>query len=322
MRIVFMGTPQFAVLPLQELIREGYEVVAVVTQPDRPVGRKRVLTPSPVKKVALELGIPVLQPEKIRQPEAVSELARFAPDLIVTAAYGQILPKTVLELPRLGCINIHASLLPLYRGGAPVHYAIMNGETESGVTIMYMAEGLDTGDMISKVIVPIQPADDTGTMLDKLTVAGARLLMETIPGLVAGEIQAIPQDHGKATYAPTIKREDEQIDWHASAEQIHNHVRALSPQPGAFTLWAGEVLKIRGTVCESATDSHTDTLDDLMPGTVLSCSAQGIRVLTGDGILRLETIQPSGKKAMPVEQFVRGSHIEVGTILGENKGAN
>lgn len=315
MKIVFMGTPQFAVLPLQELIRNGYEVVAVVTQPDRPVGRKRVLTPSPVKEAALELGIPVFQPEKIRRPEAVAELQQYAPDLIITAAYGQLLPKSVLDLPRLGCINIHASLLPHYRGGAPVHYAIMNGETVSGVTIMYMAEGLDTGDMISKIEVPIEEADHTGSLLDKLTVAGASLLIKTLPALAAGELTAEPQNDDEATYAPTIKREDERIDWSRSAVDIHNLVRALTPEPGAFTLWDGEVLKIRGTTL-SLPESLPLYEENLEPGTVLQCAEEGIAVSTGKGIIVLKRLQPAGKKAMEVEQFARGSRIQEGTILG------
>lgn len=323
MKIVFMGTPEFAVLPLRTLIENDYNVVAVVTQPDRPQGRKRTLTPSPVKVEAMERGIPVLQPEKIRDVNSVAELQRYAPDLIVTAAYGQILPKSILMMPSLGCINIHASLLPQYRGGAPVHYAIMNGETVSGITIMYMAEGLDTGDMISKVEVPIGDMDNTGTMLDKLSEAGAQLLLDTLPQLRAGTVQAIPQNHEEATYAPTIRRDDERINWQRSAVEIHNQVRALTPEPGAFTLWNGEVLKIRHTRLAVSTEGgnahvlpSSKVSHNQAPGTVLQCSEDGIAVSTGQGVLMITSLQPAGKKTMDVSQFIRGTRIPEGTVLG------
>lgn len=325
MKIVFMGTPEFAVLPLRTLVKEGYEVVAVVTQPDRPQGRKRILTPSPVKEEAVCHGIPVLQPEKIRNEDAIQQLRKFSPDLIVTAAYGQILPKSVLQLPRLGCINLHASLLPKYRGGAPVHYAIMNGEKKTGVTIMYMAEGLDTGDMISKVELPIYEDDHTGTLLARLSEAGAALLMETLPGLAAGTVTAVAQNNDEATYAPTIKREDERINWSRSASAIHNQVRALTPEPGAFTLWNGDVLKIRGTrLAVGDGDNHLPADQEVPePGTVLHSAAAGIAVMTGDGVLMLTNLQPAGKKTMDAEQFIRGSRMKEGTVLGADaKGAS
>lgn len=212
-RMVFMGTPDFAVPSLQTLVREGYRVAGVVTQPDRPRGRKRELTPPPVKVAAMELGLPVFQPERLRNPENVRRLLEWKPDLIVTAAYGQILPREILETPRYGCINVHASLLPKYRGGAPIHHALIRGEKETGVTIMYMVEALDAGDMLAHRSIPIEEADDVGTLHDKLARVGAQLLRETVPALLEGRVQPVPQDDSQATYAPNIRREDERIDW-------------------------------------------------------------------------------------------------------------
>jgi len=308
MKIVFMGTPEFAVPSLQMLLSEGYNVAAVVSQPDRPKGRKRLLTPTPVKEVAIENGIPVLQPMKLRSPESVDELAKLQPDLIVTAAYGQILPKAVLDLPRLGCINVHGSLLPEYRGGAPIQRSIMNGETVTGVTIMYMAEGLDTGDMISRVEVPITDEDTAGTMFEKLSIAGANLLRETLPELIAGRIEAVKQDDSLATYSPNLTREDERIDWSRSSRDIFNQVRGLVPWSGGFTLWQDEVFKVWSCrVSASASDA--------VPGTVLACDTNGIEVKTGDGSIILTQVQPAGKKAMDASEFVRGGKMTKGTIL-------
>lgn len=315
MNIIFMGTPDFAVPSLQALLEEGYNVTTVVTQPDRPKGRKRVLTPPPVKVEAEKHGIPVLQPEKLRQADSVELLRQLKPDLIVTAAYGQILPKAVLDLPQYGCINIHASLLPKYRGGAPIHHAVLRGEATTGVTIMYMAVGLDTGDMISRVELPIEDTDTTGTLFEKLSIAGSELLKRTLPDLLAGRIQAVPQNEADAIYSPNIRREDELIDWSRSAVEIWNQVRGLNPFPGAYTLWNGEVMK----VWESANPKETTSrsfAEAPAPGTVLGSSEHGIEVMTGEGTLWLTHIQPSGKKAMPVSEFIRGVQIAVGTTFG------
>lgn len=314
MKIVFMGTPDFAVPALRALLDDGYNVVAVVTQPDRPKGRKRVLTPTPVKEEALKHGLTVLQPEKLRQAESVEQIRSLAPDLIITAAYGQILPKSILDMPELGCINVHASLLPKYRGGAPIHYAVMRGEQVTGVTIMYMDVGLDTGDMISSVEVPITEQDTTGSMFAKLSLAGAELLRKTLPDLIAGRIQAVPQNEAEAIYSPNITREDERIDWSKPARDIFNQVRGLNPFPGAFTTWNGDVLKV--WQCKPPVSAEW-AAGNAKPGTVLRADADGIAVQTGDGVLILTTIQPAGKKAMEVEQFLRGSAIERGTALGE-----
>lgn len=310
MKIVFMGTPQFAVPSLQALLAAGHDVVAVVTQPDRPVGRKRVLTPPPVKQVAVESAIPVFQPERLRTSDTVDAIATLQPDLIVTAAYGQILPKTLLDVPRLGCINVHGSLLPHYRGGAPIQRSIMNGEAVTGVTIMYMAEGLDTGDMISRVEVPIEPADNAGTMFMKLSVAGAQLLMETLPSIEQGTAVATPQNEQEATYAPNLTRADEQIDWLKSAQAIVNQVRGLAPMAGAFTLLHGEAFKIWGcgAVAEQASQAEA--------GAVVEVTTEAFYVQTGSGVLKVEHVQPAGKKAMPARDWLKGARLQVGTVFG------
>lgn len=310
-QIVFMGTPEFAVASLRTLIQEGYEIAAVVTQPDRPVGRKRVLTPTPVKAEALQHGLTVWQPEKLRTSDTVDDIRALQPDLIVTAAYGQILPKAVLDIPRLGCINVHGSLLPKYRGGAPIQRSIMNGETVTGVTIMYMAEGMDTGDMISRVEVPIGADDNAGTMFAKLSEAGADLLRRTLPDIIAGRVEAVPQPHDEATYAPNLKREDERIDWTRPAEHIANQVRGLVPFSGAFTTWNGEVFKVWACRPEPAAAGEAAAA----PGTVLAAGTDSLRIQTGQGILSLLEVQPAGKKAMPASEFLRGGKMEQGMVL-------
>lgn len=311
MKIVFMGTPAFAVPSLQMLVEEGYEVVAVVTQPDRPQGRKKTLVPTPVKEAALALGLPVLQPERLRRPEAVAELAAYEPDLIVTAAYGQILPKSVLDLPVNGCVNVHGSLLPKYRGGAPIQRCIINGETVTGVTLMYMAEGLDTGDMISRVEVPIGDEDTSGMLFEKLSLAGRDLLKAEMPRLAGGRLEATPQDDNEATYAPNLTREDERIDWSLDSRSIYNQIRGLVPFSGAFTLWNGETFKVW-----SAAKPVEKSGGSAESGTVLTLNEHGVEVKTGDGTLLLTTVQPAGKKAMSAGDFSRGATMKPGTVLG------
>lgn len=315
MKIVFMGTPEFAVPSLQMLLDEGYEVVAVISQPDRPKGRKKLLTPTPVKELALAKGLAVLQPLKLRSPEAVAEVVKLQPDMIVTAAYGQILPKSILDLPRYGCINVHGSLLPRYRGGAPIQRSIMNGEDVTGVTIMYMAEGLDTGDMISRVEVPIGEEDTAGTMFEKLSAAGASLLKETLPELIAGRITAEKQNDADSTYASNLTREDERIDWTRSSRDIYNQVRGLVPWSGCFTLWNDEVFKVWSCRLPQQLGKTSAAGSDQLPGTVLDLGNTGIEVKTGDGSLWLTQVQPAGKKAMDVSEFIRGGKMTKGTIL-------
>lgn len=309
-----MGTPDFATQSLEALITNGYQVVGVVTQPDRPVGRKRVLTPPPVKELALRHGLPVYQPEKIRESEAVqSVLDATRPDLIVTAAYGQILPVSLLEAPKHGCINIHASLLPKYRGGAPIHASIINGEKETGVTIMYMVQALDAGDMISKVIVPIEERDTAASMFEKLATAGADLLIETLPKLLKGEITPEPQNHEEATFAPNIKRENERLDWNKSAREIYNQVRGMNSWPVAFTTFEGKVWKVWwAEVVELAGQLAT-------PGTIIGRTEDGLIIACGAGSIILKEIQPEGKKRMSVYDFLRGAGAAIasGSKVGE-----
>ncbi len=312
-RIVFMGTPDFSVPVLQQLIKDNYEVVGVVTQPDRPVGRKRVLTPPPVKVEATKHHIPVFQPVKIRETEAYEEILALNPDLIVTAAFGQILPKEILEAPKYGCINVHASLLPELRGGAPIHYAIMEGKEKTGVTIMYMVEKLDAGDMLSKVEVPIEEKDHVGTMHDKLSIAGAKLLSETIPSLLEGKLTAVKQNESGVTFAPNIKRELEKIDWTKTGEEIYNHIRGLHPWPVAYTTLNSAVMKVWWGEKQAVDGSA-------IPGEIIRKERDGLVIATGNQTaIKITDLQLSGKKRMTGEQFINGagSNVELGTKLGE-----
>lgn len=312
-RIVFMGTPDFSVPVLERIIADGYEVVAVVTQPDRPVGRKRILTPPPVKVAALKHGIPVLQPEKIREQEELEKVFAFNPELLVTAAFGQILPKELLEFPVYGCINVHASLLPELRGGAPIHYAIMQGKAKTGVTIMYMVERLDAGDMISKVEVTIDELDHTGSLHEKLSIAGSKLLSETLPKLLAGETKAEPQIESLATFARNIKREQELIDWSKSGREIYNHIRGLHPWPVAYTTLEGATVKIWwGTPIENTESTG-------IPGEIVKVEKDGFFVQTGDlTSIKITDLQLAGKTRVKAEELLRSNHpFQVGTILGK-----
>ncbi|WP_124728723.1 methionyl-tRNA formyltransferase [Staphylospora marina] len=305
-----MGTPDFAVPCLDTLVNEGYRVVGVVTQPDRPRGRKMELTPPPVKRAALKWGLPVFQPEKLREPDALEQVLALEPDLVVTAAYGQILPERLLKAPRFGCINVHASLLPRYRGGAPIHRAIVNGEKETGVTLMYMEKRLDAGDMIAQKAVPITERDHAGSMHDKLSLLGAELLKETLPKLLAGEVQAVPQDESLATFAPNLTREDERMDWNRSARDLACQVRGLHPWPVAFTTWNQKPLKVWWAVAK-------DEPAGADPGTIVRVEEDGMAVATGQGILLLTEVQPAGKTRMSAAEFARGRRIKAGERLGE-----
>ena len=297
-RIIFMGTPDFSTKVLEMLIAEE-DVIAVVPQPDRPVGRKRVMTPPPVKKVALENGIEVYQPEKISQSDDLQTLIDMEPDLIVTAAFGQILPKSLLDAPKLGAINVHASLLPKYRGGAPIHQAIIDGEKETGVTIMYMAPKLDAGDIISQQAIEIEPNDNVESMHDKLSFLGADLLKKTLPEIINGTNDRIEQDESKATFASNISREDERIDWTQSAQQIYNHIRGLSPWPVAYTKLDDTNMKLYAARIEEGKNGN--------PGEILETTKKAIIVGTGsDDAIALTEIQLSGKKRMPTANFLSG----------------
>lgn len=304
-KIVFMGTPAFSAPILKMLAEEGYDIVSVVTQPDRPVGRKKILTPTPVKEQALELGLPVYQPEKLKDPEQAQKILDLKPDLIVTAAFGQILPTSVLEAPKLGAINVHASLLPEYRGGAPIHQAIIDGKKETGVTIMYMVDRLDAGDIISQKSVPIEETDHTGSMFEKLSVAGMELLKATLPSIIDGTNARIPQDEERVTFARNISREQERIDWNKSAREIYNQVRGLHPWPVAFTTLADANVKLWWT--EIADSQKTGA-----PGEIIELTKDAIIVQTGEGTLAIKELQPAGKKRMTAEDYLRGPKLQAG----------
>ena len=303
--IVFMGTPDFAVPVLSALIAH-HNVIAVVTQPDRPAGRSRQMQQSPVKKLALEHNIPVFQPEKLRRPEAIDELKQWQPDVYVVAAFGQILPQVVLDIPARGSINVHASLLPRWRGAAPIHAAIRAGDAETGITIMKMDAGLDTGPMLTQRSVPIAP-DETGQSLhDKLAQLGAELLIDTLPGYLDGSIQPQPQDDALATYAPTIKKEEGIIDWTQDAIAIERLIRAFTSWPGTSTVWNGQPLKIL-----SAAAGHGTA----QPGHVVERDGR-IAIGTGNGLLYPLIMQLAGRSALGIDDFVRGRTDFVNWVLG------
>lgn len=310
MRIVYMGTPDFAVGCLETLIQAGYDVVGVVTQPDRPKGRGKKLQPPPVKITAKKYDLPVYQPEKIKTPEFISQLKELAPELIVVVAYGKILPAEILYLPPLGCINVHASILPKYRGSAPIHWSIINGERETGITTMYMNEGMDTGDMILTAATTIGNNDTVGELHDRLAVLGAKLLAETVTLIEQGQAPRTPQNEAEATYAPMLKREHELINWQQSAKKLHNQIRGMNPWPGTYTTWQGKVLKIwRAEVLTQHTDQR--------PGTVVVAEHGEIIVQTGQGCLALREVQLQGGKRLATRDFLCGNKMDLGTSLGE-----
>ncbi|WP_221252440.1 methionyl-tRNA formyltransferase [Desulfuromonas versatilis] len=302
-----MGTPDFALPTLQGLLDAGVELCAVYTQPDRPKGRGNKLAAPPVKELALQHGIPVHQPLKLRDPAVVDELRRIAPELIVVVAYGQILPKSVLEIPRYGCINVHASLLPRYRGAAPINRAVIDGEAETGVTTMYMDVGLDTGDMLVKRSLAIGPEETAGELHDRLALLGREAMEQTLGRLCAGTLERVPQDDALSTYAPLLKKEEGLIDWSLSAEQVHNLVRGLDPWPGAFTGLAGQSLKLARTRPQAGSSGA--------PGTVLAAGAEGVLVACGSGALLVRELQLPGKKRMQAADFLRGTALAEGTRL-------
>lgn len=303
-RVVFMGTPDFAVPTLKRLIA-SYKVIGVVTQPDRPAGRGGRVQMPPVKLTALAADIPVFQPEKLRRPEAVHQLRQWDADLYVVAAFGQILPQSVLDIPRFGAINVHASLLPRWRGAAPIQAAIRAGDAETGITIMKMDAGLDTGPILSQRAIPIAD-DETGQSLhDKLAELGGDLLIDTLPGYLNGTIQPIPQDEARATFAPRIDKDDGRIDWAQSAAQIDRTVRAFTPWPGAFTIWDDQLLKILAGSCLSG---------GAPVGAVVERGG-AVAVGTGDGLFRLERVQLEGRKPTQIDDFVRGHPNFIGSQL-------
>lgn len=310
MRLVFMGTPDFAVASLEALLRSEDPVVGVVTQPDRPKGRGNILTPSPVKLLAQKAQIPLEQPLKMKDPEFLQTLAGWKPDLIAVAAFGRILPPAILSLPSLGCINVHGSLLPKYRGAGPIQWAIINGETETGVTTMQMDEGMDTGAMLLQEAIPIMPDDTTGTLSPRLAELGGRLLVETITQLKAGTLMPRPQDASQATLAPLLKKEDGVIDWTLPAAVLANRVRGLSPWPCAYTTIAGGD---RWTIWRASAHSSSVTKP---PGTVVDITTVALHVATGEGVLAVTELQPANSRRMAVSQYLAGHPIAVGERLG------
>jgi methionyl-tRNA formyltransferase len=329
LRIIFMGTPELAAVSLKALLHEpAFHVVAVATQPDRPKGRELKLQPSPVKQIATRAGLPVLQPEKARDENFITELRRLQPDLIAVAAFGQILPKSILELPRFGCLNVHTSLLPKYRGAAPIQWAILNNEPETGVTIMKMDAGLDTGDILTQQATPIRPDDNAETLHDRLAPIGAELLVQTIQDHVTGKIQPYPQDSALATHAPKIKKTDGQIDWRLPATTIWNRVRAFTPWPGAFTFLFG--VPVSGgkvaAVSELPEDGTPNTARPQLlkiweanvvsatgePGKILTADKSGIVVGCGEGSLKITVLQREGGRKMSAQEFLAGHTLKSG----------
>lgn len=309
MKIVFMGTPEFAVPCLQKIIDEGHEVVAVVTQPDKPKGRGKKLAMPPVKELALKYDIPVYQPLKAREESFVDTLKEMNPELIVVVAFGQILPKSILDIPKYGCVNVHASLLPRYRGAAPLNWVIINGEEKTGVTTMYMDEGLDTGDMILKSEIPLDDEITAGELHDKMRIDGAKVLKETIDLIEKGEAPREKQSNENTCYSPIMNKSLGNIDWNKSAIDIHNLVRGINPWPSAYTTYEGQTMKIWKT-------KVIDKNSDKDPGTIISVDKEGINVSTSEGIVQIKEIQMAGKKRMEVPEYIKGNNINTDIILG------
>ena len=324
MKIVFMGTPDFAVPALKALAESAkHEVSLVVTQPDRPRGRSGKPAPSDVKLCAEQYGIPVFQPEKVREEAAMERLRRENADIFVVAAFGQLLPKTILEMPRFGCINIHGSLLPAYRGAAPVQWAVLDGQKEAGDTIMQMNEGLDTGDILMQESIPLSADETAGSLYDKLSSMGGPLLLKALDAIEAGTVTPVPQGDSGTHYAKMLRKEMGNIDWTKSAEEIGRLVRGLNPWPSAYTHWNGKMLKI--WMAETVTQEELSALGcdekngmdlkEAQPGTVMIVTKDTLMVQTGDGLLALTELQMEGKKRMPVQAFLMGCRLQTGEKL-------
>lgn len=303
-----MGTPAFAVPSLEALIEAGHEILTVVTQPDRPKGRGRETAPSAVKAAAAARSIPVMTPAGIREASFADSLRSLAPEFIVVVAYGRILPESVLSVPSGGCVNLHASLLPCYRGAAPINWAIINGDKETGVSTMFMDAGLDTGPVLLEKKVPIAGDDTTATLGEKLSTVGARLLAETIDGLLEGKVTPKQQDDKKATYAPVLNKKDGRIDWNSTSAEIENLIRGMHPWPGTFTHWNGQQIKIHSALANNATGAEAGAT----PGTVVDASGDTIDVACGSGVLRITGLQPENKRRMKAGEFIRGYRIKKG----------
>lgn len=313
MRAVFMGTPDFSVPVLRAMVENGIEVAGVVTQPDRPKGRGKGLVSSPVKEEALRYHLPILQPRKIREQEAVDALRAWNPDVIVVVAFGQILTKEVLEIPPMGCINVHASLLPKYRGAAPIQYAVLDGLEVTGVTTMFMDEGLDTGDILLQQIIPLEPKETGGSLFDKMSAVGADLLIQTLRELEAGTLVRKPQT-GESTYVGMIKKSMGEIDWTKSAAEIERLIRGMNPWPSAFTYREGKLLKIWDADVVRSAEKQKG-----IPGSVIAVRKDEIEVQTGEGSLILREVQPEGKKRMDVGAYLRGYPLKCGDMFAKKQ---
>ena len=304
MRVVFMGTPDIAATCLQKILEKGCNVVGVYTQPDRPKNRGMKLAFSPVKEVALANDLPVFQPENFREDETVEQLRALQPDVVAVVAYGRILPQRVLDIPAKGCINIHASLLPCYRGAAPYQWAVLDGLTETGVTAMYLCREMDAGDVIDAVKTPIGPDETAGQLLDRLAVLGADLLCTTLQRMKQGKVEATPQDCASVTYAPMLDKSMCPIDWSKTAQQVHNHVRGMNPWPVATAQLGGNRFKIYTT-------AMTDEKTTEAPGTILGLTKTGLRMACGDGVIEIRVLQAEGGKRMAAPDYFRGHPLEM-----------
>lgn len=308
LRIVFMGTPDFSVPSLQALYDAGYDIAAVISQPDKQRGRGKKVTFSPVKEKALELGLPVLQPDSMRDEMVINTVRTLCPDVIIVIAYGKILPKAILDIPKFGCLNVHGSLLPKYRGAAPIQYAIKNGDAVSGVTIMMLDEGMDTGKILKKAEIFLDPKETTGTLFDKLAVLGADTLLPVLADLPSYESAAISQEEAEATYTAKITKEEACIDWSQKADDIERLIRTLDPQPGAYTMLGDKRLKIWS--------AHiVEGQKDAVPGMIIDVSRKYVTIQTGQGALRLLEVQPESRKRMAVAQFLQGNTLTAGQMI-------
>ena len=320
MRVVFMGTPAFAVPTLQCLLDSEFSVVGVVCQPDRPSGRGKKVSWGPIKELAMAHSLPLIQPEKMKAPPLFETLQSWNPDVIVVAAFGRILPKTILDLPPMKCLNVHGSLLPKYRGAAPIQWAVMNGEQETGITIMLMDEGMDTGAILRQGAVRISPEETAGELADRLAGMGGPLLVQTLRDWVGGKVEAQPQNDQDATMAPILKKEDGRIDWTQPASVIADRIRGLSPWPGGFSFFQGErwgIWKVRVATEEFDQTSQSSASSNPVPGEVLAVSKAGIRVETGQGALDLLELQPANKKRMKIADYVAGHRVERGVRFSD-----
>jgi methionyl-tRNA formyltransferase len=311
MKILFMGTPDFAAVTLEKLVASEHELLGVVTQPDKQKGRGRELSCSPVKELAIKHNIPVYQPNKVKEPEFLDLIREMAPEVIVVAAFGQILPKAFLDIPSYGCINVHGSLLPKYRGAAPIQYSIIDGESETGITIMYMDVGIDTGDMILQESLPIDENETGGSLFDKMAYLGADLLLEALEQLKAGTAVRIPQDNEKATYVKILNKDMGLLDFNQPAVKLERLIRGLNPWPSAYTYLEGKTLKLWQADVEPLKESSA------LPGQIMEIRKASLVVATGDGALVIKELQLEGKKRMTTDAFLRGCSVELGTVLGQ-----